>query len=270
MENELPLNRKERFYTGTVFPMIVCRDNFRFFSQLTSLIDGFEEQPIITNPEQANIQFFTEYSLVESIYGSRRAEERFRAPPKSKDTPDIVILIQGKKKILIALEAKMYDTPNTEALNKQMWRQTEILCFIHDRLGVDHVYHYALLPEQLSSQMPGLAYPVITWQALHNRFAAAAGEDYFLSILSLALNSYDDLVAQRMALGPYAEGKLKGSDIVARHRSGDHSYQIMGRELGLSGERLQEDITGGGWEEQLYEVSLKSVPPNRNSVGSLI
>ena len=26
MMNELPLNRKERFYTGTVLPMIVCRD----------------------------------------------------------------------------------------------------------------------------------------------------------------------------------------------------------------------------------------------------
>ena len=29
MKSELPLNRKERFFTGTVSPMIVCRDNFK-------------------------------------------------------------------------------------------------------------------------------------------------------------------------------------------------------------------------------------------------
>jgi len=27
LEKDLPLNRKERFYTGTVLPMIVCKVN---------------------------------------------------------------------------------------------------------------------------------------------------------------------------------------------------------------------------------------------------
>ena len=58
MNTELPLNRKERFYTGTVFPMIVCRDNFKYFDVFTSLIPGYEKEIIDTNPETANIQFF--------------------------------------------------------------------------------------------------------------------------------------------------------------------------------------------------------------------
>lgn len=61
IDSGLPLNRKERFFTGTVFPMIVCRDNFKHFTRFTSLIKACEGLEIIAKPSSANIQFFTEY-----------------------------------------------------------------------------------------------------------------------------------------------------------------------------------------------------------------
>jgi hypothetical protein len=30
----LPVNRKERYYTGTVLPGIVCQDGFKYFDRL--------------------------------------------------------------------------------------------------------------------------------------------------------------------------------------------------------------------------------------------
>lgn len=41
LRTELQLNRKERFFTGTVFPMIVCKDNFRHLHLLLSLLGVF-------------------------------------------------------------------------------------------------------------------------------------------------------------------------------------------------------------------------------------
>jgi hypothetical protein len=42
----LPLNRKERYYTGTVLPLIICADDFAPFHRLTDLIDGYTKPPI--------------------------------------------------------------------------------------------------------------------------------------------------------------------------------------------------------------------------------
>src|SRR4051812_14560041 len=93
LNQELPLNRKERFFTGTVFPMIVCRNNFEHFSIFLEMIGCSEALPVISDPAATNILFFTEYSLVESIVGLTRS--RFDDSPKIKDTPDVMILIQG-------------------------------------------------------------------------------------------------------------------------------------------------------------------------------
>jgi len=62
---ELPLNRKERFFTGTVFPMITCKDNFAHLHILMSLLGVSPIPTIVANPDETNIQFFTEYSLQE-------------------------------------------------------------------------------------------------------------------------------------------------------------------------------------------------------------
>jgi hypothetical protein len=43
MSEDLPLNRKERFFTGTILPMLVCKDSFKHLHGLLALI-GCEER----------------------------------------------------------------------------------------------------------------------------------------------------------------------------------------------------------------------------------
>src|SRR5271169_2774544 len=68
LDTHLPLNRKEVFFTATVLPAIICADNFKHFDRFLKLL-GLRDIPIDVSVEQANIQFFTEYCLAESIYG---------------------------------------------------------------------------------------------------------------------------------------------------------------------------------------------------------
>jgi hypothetical protein len=37
----LPLNRRERFYTGSVLPAIVCFENFKYLDWFLNLIPGY-------------------------------------------------------------------------------------------------------------------------------------------------------------------------------------------------------------------------------------
>jgi hypothetical protein len=120
--------------------MIVAADGFRDLRLLTDLLGGRRLPPIDPDPRTTNIQFFTEYSLVESIYG-KTTTARFPDPPKSKDTPDILILVQGEQTQLFALEAKMYDRPSPAALADQMRAQRVQLDYLQCKLALDTVYH---------------------------------------------------------------------------------------------------------------------------------
>lgn len=44
----------------------------------------------------------------------------------------------------------------------------------------------------------------------------------------------------------------------------DHGYLTMGRQGGLDGERLTDDISSGSWRTHTYEVSHSDVPANPN------
>ena len=107
LKSFLPLNRKERFYTGTVLPQIICYDNFKYFERFTSLIRGFPKDIHINpSPSANNIMFTTEYSLKES-YRRRDGNKIFEDIPATKETPDLVTLIMNPEPLLILLEAKM-------------------------------------------------------------------------------------------------------------------------------------------------------------------
>jgi len=80
----LPFNLKERYFTGTVLPMLVCADNFAHFGRLTELA-GLGRIEVDARPSSANVQFFTEYGFAESVIGEAKA--RFLDAPTRKDTP---------------------------------------------------------------------------------------------------------------------------------------------------------------------------------------
>lgn len=85
-DERLPLNRKERYYTGTVLPMIVAADGFAHLHRFLHL-SGLRVNPAGANPLVGgqDIQFFTEYGFAESVF-TARDKERFGGHPVEHDT----------------------------------------------------------------------------------------------------------------------------------------------------------------------------------------
>ncbi len=265
LDQELPLNRKERFFTGTVFPMIVCRDNFKHLPRFMELIGCSNPGRIKSDPTSTNIQFFTEYSLVESV-----RDGRFPSLPTSKETPDILFLIKNEEdesKILVALEAKMYVRPSAGQLQEQMQKQKPILDCICESLKISQegLYHLALIPDTLFKGFKGdFTEPVITWELIRDAYKENFPDDYFLEMLNQALKRYDDLVSEGVQYGKNCEQKITGKEIKTQFERGGFRMKIMGRDRGLSGQKLENDIISGRWEKQLYESSSSEVLHNRN------
>jgi hypothetical protein len=251
MNEELPLNRKERFFTGTVFPMIVCRDDFKHFGYFLEMIGCDECPEISANPGETNIQFFTEYNLFESIF-DKKTRGRFTKKPEARDTPDVIVLIKTDvDKVLIAIEAKMYDVPAEQSLKAQMDRQQKILNFLERKLKIARIYHYALLPDELFRGFENFDYPTITWEQLYNRYNQIYGKDYFLELLRIALDLYPDLKSL-----PRSFETRTGKQIYKAFKEDSLSeITMMGRDEGLYGSNLKQDITTGQWKTRNYAIS---------------
>lgn len=258
------MNRKERFFTGTIFPMIVCAENFAYFDRFLGLMGLADHKPVLPDPDAADVEFFTEYGLQESIYGAAR--ERFLEPPLYRDTPDILIYLHQSRS-LIAIEAKMFDLPNREALIEQMDRQrTYVLDYLCQALdiGPERVTHSLLLPQALESRASPLTHPCLTWEELHAEFVRDREEDYFLAVLRLALEAYDDLVAQAKTFGANADAFMSGGEIMRLYDLQQMPYLTMGCVGGLRGKRLQSELQSGNWKIRTYEVSSSKALTNRN------
>lgn len=257
----LPFNRKERFFTGTVLPMLVCADNFAYFSRLAELV-GLGRLAVDARPNSANVQFFTEYSFVESVIGEAKA--RFPGAPTRKDTPDVLIYVAGPRRALIALEAKMYDRPTTAEMNEQLAAQAALVRYIAGRLDVEaaSVAHVALLPVALASELGALSVVTVTWERLLETYADVA-PPYFLEVLRVALARYEQLASPRPIWGANAEMKLTGAEIYERHYAGVLTNAWVGRQGGLNGAEFTKDVASGTWRGQHYECSSKPVQ-NRN------
>ncbi len=89
----LPLNRKERYYTGTVLPMLIGSDRFAHLHRFLALC-GLDVEPFGRDDEDygSGIQFFTGYNSFESIF-TKEDRARFESdPPSERDTPDLVLV----------------------------------------------------------------------------------------------------------------------------------------------------------------------------------
>src|SRR4051794_6988663 len=96
----LPINRKERYYTGTVLPALLCADSMRHLSRLIDHL-GLPELDIRVSPSDCTLEFFTEYSPVESAVGPAKGDFAGLAH-LPKDTPDVVIFVSQPTPTLIA------------------------------------------------------------------------------------------------------------------------------------------------------------------------
>ncbi|GAA2170137.1 hypothetical protein [Pedococcus bigeumensis] len=266
LDTTLPLNRKERYYTGTVLPALLCADSMRHLDRLAGPdLLHLGEVEVRDDPEDCTVLFFTEYSLIESAIGKAAGLYPGMAA-LAKDTPDIVILITEPSPVLIALEAKMFDRPSKPDLVKQLSAQKaqldKICEHLAGHLAVDKVTlaHWALLPEALAAAMPDLGTPIITWQRLLDAYADV-DQRYFLGVLATALRRYPDLVSKWAG---YQDGDLAGAKLVERHLAGDPTWPYMGAQGGLNGSRVADRIANGTWATTLYQCRHEALPGNPN------
>jgi hypothetical protein len=267
LNTRLPLNRKEVFFTATVLPAIICADSFSHFDRFLKLL-GLRDIAIDISKENANIQFFTEYSLAESILG-KSAEDRFPHPPHEKERPDVMIFVERSEPLLIAVEAKLYSSARASDLKREMENQEKhVLSYLRKHLpGLrqDNTIHAALLPkgmkDEFGDQGPALT---ITWEDIQRDYEDVESARYFLEILGIALRDYDALKSPETTFGAHAEGKLTGAEIVHGYQNHTLKFEAMGRQGGIKGDSLKEDIAKNKWREHEYEVreSSADLPAN--------
>ncbi len=257
LDELLPMNRKERYFTGTVLPMIICDEGLEHLGVFTKMC-GCEIDPV----PPRNVQFFTEYNLKESI--SADDLDRFREMPIAGDTPDVLIVVGNE---LIAIEAKMYHVVSARDLNNQMERQQKrVLRLIETSLCLEEVHHVALLPQRLAENIGSEVGPaVIHWESVLSKYKKELGSTYFLNVLQLALDRYEALKSKPSTAGRNADAKIPGQDIFDGFGNESFEYKTMGRGRGgTGGGTLQGDVADGTWHDFPYEVSMRSEPANSN------
>lgn len=255
----LPLNRKERFYTGTVLPMIIAAEDFVHLGRFLRLC-GLEDAPRADEPGRGaeTIQFFTEYSLVESVHTTDE-RARFAPLPREKDTPDVVL---AGSDWLVAIEAKMFDGPAPRQLAEQTRAQAVVVASMARGLDLPpaRVRHVALLPTGYGPT--ALDVPVIRWEAVLEAYRDV-GPRYWLGVLEVALRRYPELVSPATDFSANSDAEMTGGEIEVAYKAGTLSHAWMGRGGGFAGPKLAQDLDSGSWRSRRYQVAMES-PGNRN------
>lgn len=262
VDTQLPMNRKEVFFTATVLPMIIAKDNFQYLPLLLNALEILPVPEIVVQLPYTNIQFFTEYNLFRALNGTGR-EKEFQIGEDSipEDTPDLMILIDtpDNKTLLIALEAKMFSQPSVVDIAIQMGKQKKMLDIVKQALGLEY-HHFALLPQKLAEKVE-IKDKVITWETVRDLFEPVAKDDYFMNILKIALDSYATLASSyESSYGKNNENRMTGQEIYDRFKENILENQSMGRDKGLNGLVLKKDLENGGWKTQRYETRKSGIP----------
>jgi len=265
-EKFLPINRKEKFYTATVLPQIICYENFKYFHLFTKLIDNFNfNLNLMPDIHKNNIQFLTEYSLKESLF-TKVSQNKFINPPKTKETPDLLILITEPQLILIVAEAKMYSSSNAYELANQMKQQKKVIDSIKNtfHISTHNIFHFGLVPSKMINKQ-NFKYPIIYWEEILEAYKNILNDNYFYNVLKLAIENYDTLSSKSSfsSSGQNMETRLNGEEIVNLVKKGENF--LVGRAGGLRGKNLIKDKNSGEWSTYSYEVNFSNInPPNVN------
>lgn len=262
----LPLNRKERFYTGTVLPAIICYDNFKYLNRFFKLIQGFNrELSIFPDSDKNNILFQTEYSFKESIY-EEQFRNKFKDNFETKDTPDLVILITEPELLLFVGEAKMFDNVKPDKISKQMQNQEWFIKALQNQLNINkkNCFHFAIVPQKIIPDKGRFEYPVVYWEEIIDSYRDIQEHDHFFNVLCIAIDKFEKLRGKNIiSYGQNMENKWSGEKIVEMHNAG-HQFWV-GRSGGCYGEKFINDIQTGKWRTHKYEINTKGkFAPNRN------
>src|SRR5271166_663280 len=182
-ETWLPMNRKERYFTGTVLPMIVCSDNFSNFGKFLALIDTTYDAAEWESNQI--IQFFTECNLRESIFTPEDRNRFANNVPETGHTPDVMILFRRRhRRLLVVIEAKMFDNVTLREMGEQLKLQRQnVLSKLIEPLQLtwDDIIQVALIPTAFVANRQsdkwhdslGEQVRVVTWEQLISTYKNA-------------------------------------------------------------------------------------------------
>ncbi len=253
----LPFNRKERFFTATVVPALLGPSWERLVEVLRHV--AVESDHVIWTTDHANTQVFSEYGIGESILAS---DVRFEGLTVPRDTPDLVIYQPNR--VLVGVEAKMFDVPGRAELLEQLSRQATVLAVLARALDLpeQYVHQVALLPNETATAVGPLPDGVrsLAWRDL--LAICSEGPQWALDVLRFALDNWPDLAGTGKGASP--DEIVVGERILHRYRLGDLTHAVMGRNRGLDGPEFIEDIDTESWRSHPYPVRLNGPAPNRN------
>lgn len=251
LTSELPINRKERFYTGTVLPSILFHNGlFNFFRFLREI----ERLPISIDQENTkdNFLFYTEYNLKESAGKKSVGAEIYTA---TGDTPDVIIEILEPEKVFIVIEAKMFANLTQIDFGKQMAAQKcAVIDILKKKYSLDdkQIIHIALTPKQLGFKTT-VDYQVMNWEFFINNEDIDLQGNYFANFLRFALEHYDELVCDQSGMASTVEKQIRGFDV---YRDGiDQGKLWVGRKGGKR--TIEEDVNKGTWRDKLYGINTQ-------------
>lgn len=262
LKTELPINRKERFYTGTILPSILFHNGPGNLFTFLREIDGFPAG-VTHDITGDDFLFYTEYNLKESAGGKSVGAV---IPTGSNDTPDAIIEILKPQRLFVIVEAKMFSNISEEEFAGQVAAQKRAVNDIlneHYGLNEGQIFHIALVPEGLGLKST-TEYQVITWEFLLSD-AMDLDQNYFANYLRFALKNYSDLVSSSSwGTASTVESNMTGLQICERHEAGEDFW--VGRQGGAA--KIREDAGNGKWKN--FKYSINSQKPKDGRTGNWI
>ncbi len=251
----LPMNRKERFYTGTVLPSLLFHNGFSNLYRFLEAIPGFPSE-VNEKTTGDRFVFYTEYNLKESA-GTRNVGVEILA--RTNDTPDVVMHVLHPAELFVVIEAKMFQRLTQDVFNTQMRAQKEaVINRLEEQHHPERVFHVALLPSKLGFRDTD-EYTVVNWEFFVDNRALDLRGNHFYPYLKFALQHYNDLRSVASVIH-----RVPGSAIY-NERNPDRNLWV-----GRSGGRdvIEEDVRSGKWKRILYAVSSGEGPPRGGRKGN--
>lgn len=255
LKSELPINRKERFYTGTVLPSLLFHNGLSNLYRFLREIPGFPDEVNEQNTKD-DFLFYTEYNLKESGGKKSVGTEIFTA---TRDTPDVIIQILKPLTVFVIIEAKMFVKLTQNHFSRQMRAQKEaVIDILKQSYQGSRVFHVALVPSQLGfAGTPD--YEVLNWQFFIDNKELNVYDNYFFPYLKFALENYDGLVSEKYGKALTVRDELRGTEIYQDGKTRKTLW--VGRNGGRSA--IKEDVRKHVWQNKLYGTNTEKPKDGR-------
>ena len=246
LNEELPINRKEKFYTATILPSLLFHNGLSNFYHFLKQIINFP--PEINERETGdNFLFYTEYNLKES---AGKKSVGIEIETDSGETPDVLIEILKPSKVFVIIEAKMFQNLNQNEFSRQMKSQRNVVIKALKKkfhLNDDKIFHIGLVPKELNF-CDTIDYQIINWEIFNFKTFKLRG-NYSHNFLRFALENYSTLVADKSTKqASTVKGYIKGSELYDMAKKGEILW--IGRKGGKLS--IQNDVSQGIWRNKNY------------------